>query len=326
MIRQLGANGPKVYPIGLGCMSFGGFSGATTETASFAAMDAAWDIGITFFDTANVYGPHTSETVIGRWIAARGHTPVLASKAGITRDPDRPANNSLDHIEAELDGTLARLGVDHLPLLYIHRREKAVPIEDLAGSMGQLIDSGKIGGWGLSEVAPATIRRAHAVTPLRAVQNEYSLWTRQPELGVVQTCNRLGIAFVPFSPLGRGAFGDPPMSADHPDLGAFRQEVPRFQGQNWQENAAHLAKFRGLAADHGVGSASLALGWVLAQGSGLIPIPGSRSSDHIRTWQGATDIAQNLDLIAAVDACLPLGWVAGDRYSEAQALLPERYC
>ena len=325
MKRQLGSDGPIVHALGLGCMSFGGLTGPTTQDESMAALDAAWDQGITFFDTANVYGPHTSEAVIGTWIASRGHRPTVASKAGITRNPDRPADNSAKHLEVELDASLRRLGLDHLPLFYIHRRDQSVPVEDVAETMGQFIKAGKIGGWGLSEVAPATIRRAHAHTPLWAVQNEYSLWTRQPELGVLQTCAELGITFVPFSPLGRGAFGDPPMTADHPDLGDFRKAVPRFQGRNWNENAAYLAKFRALAQAHDVTSAALALAWVLAKGDNILPIPGSRTANHITQWAQATAIAKDRDLLAKVDAALPMGWVAGDRDSPQQAALPERY-
>ncbi len=192
--RNLGANGPAVGAIGLGCMSFGGLTGPTNEADSFAVMDRAWEMGITHFDIANIYGPHTSEEVVGRWMAHAGHKPSIATKASITRDRDRPVNNDPAYLEAELEGSFKRLGVDYVDLFYIHRREPAVPVADVAGFMQRMIDAGKIGGWGLSEISPTTLRQAHAETPVTAVQNEYSLWTRLPELGLLQECSRLGVA------------------------------------------------------------------------------------------------------------------------------------
>lgn len=323
--QQLGDGGPMTSALGLGCMSFGGFTGDTTPEASLAAMDAAWDLGITFFDTANVYGPHTSEEVVGRWMAARGHRPVLATKAGITRLADRPADNTAAYLEAELDGSLTRLGVDHVDLFYIHRRDQSVPIEDLAGSMGRLIEAGKIGGWGLSEVSPTTLRRAHAVTPVRAVQNEYSLWTRLPELGLIQDCARLGVAFVPFSPLARGVFGREIIDPDSPDFGGFRQVMPRFQPPNWAHNRTMAEGFHGYARQIEVTPPALALAWLLNKGDHIFPIPGSRTADHIADWADATTLALNQDMLDHIEALLPVGWAWGDRYSAGQSELPERY-
>ena len=203
--RRLGAGGPEVSAIGLGCMSFGGIFGPTTEAESFTCLDAALDHGIDFLDTANIYGMGVSETVMGRWIASRRPKVVIATKASIVRGGG--FDNSESHLRTELEGSLKRLGVDRVELFYIHRREQARPIEEVVGTLKSLINEGKIGGYGLSEVSPTTLRRAHAVHPCMAIQNEYSLWTRLPELGLIQTCAELGVAFVPFSPLARGALG-----------------------------------------------------------------------------------------------------------------------
>ena len=324
--RRLGATGPEVSAIGLGCMSFSGASGPTTEDESFDTLDAAWAAGVDFLDTANVYGPHVSETVIGRWLKRSRHRPIIATKAGIQRDPDRPANNDPAHLEAELDASLSRLGVERVDLFYIHRRDPACSIEDTAEAMARLIDKGKIGGWGLSEVSPTTLRRAHAITPVMAVQSEYSLWTRQPELGLLQDCARLGVAFVPFSPLARGVFGDPPIDPTTEGFDAFRAQMPRFQPPNWDRNRERASAFAAFARDHGLSPPALALAWVLAQGQHLIPIPGTRSRAHLADWITAHEIDLTPDLSAGIDAILPAGWAWGDRYSEAQWRTPERYC
>lgn len=308
-------------------MSFGGTaSGVTNEATSFDAMDHAWDLGITHFDTANVYGPHTSEEVVGRWVADRGHRPSIATKAGIQRSHDRPVNNDPVHLEAELDRSLRRMGVDHVDLFYIHRREQSVPIAEVAGLMGRLIEKGKIGGWGLSEVSPTTLRRAHAETPVRAVQNEYSLWTRQPELGLLQDCATLGVAFIAFSPLARGVFGRQIIDPSHPDFGPFRAEMPRFQAKNWEENKKQATAFQALAAEHGTTAAALSLAWVLAQGDHIIPIPSSRTAAHISDWAAADDIEMTQVLLDQIEVVLPVGWAWGDRYSTEQSQAPERYC
>lgn len=324
--RKLGNDGPQVGAIGLGCMSFAGMSGPTDTAGSLTAMDRAWDVGITHFDTANIYGPHTSEKVVGRWIKARGHMPHIATKAGIQRDPDQPVNNDPVYLEAELEGSLKRLGVDYVDLFYIHRREQVVPIADVAGLMGRLIEKGKIGGWGMSEVSPTTLRLAHRETPVRAVQNEYSLWTRQPELGLTTECARLGVAFVAFSPLARGVFGRQPIDPTHPDFGDFRAQMPRFQNPNWPENEKHAVVFGKLAQELETTVPALALAWVLAQGDHIIPIPGTRSADHINDWQDADNIDMTEGLRARIDDILPVGWAWGDRYTDAQAQAPERYC
>jgi aryl-alcohol dehydrogenase-like predicted oxidoreductase len=324
--RNLGAKGPDVGALGLGCMSFGGLTGPTNEADSFAVLDRAWDMGMTHFDTANIYGPHTSEAVMGAWLASRGHQPSIATKASITRDADRPVSNDPAYLEEELTGSFKRLGVDYVDLFYIHRRDPSVPMAEVAGFMGRMIDAGKIGGWGMSEISPTTLRQGHAETPVTAVQNEYSLWTRQPELGLVQECGRLGVAFVAFSPLARGVFGRSVIDPAHPDFGAFRLEMPRFQAPNWAQNKSRAEAFHMLASEYGHGAPALSLAWLLAQGNHVIPIPGSRTATHVSDWEGADAIEMTPDLIAKIDAILPVGWAWGDRYSEGQSRAPERYC
>lgn len=325
--RKLGTNGPSVGIVGLGCMSFGGtMSGSTDQATSFAAMDRAWDMGITHFDTANIYGPHRSEQVVGEWIALRGHKPSIATKASVQRDPARPVNNDPAYLETELEGSFARLGVDYVDLFYIHRREPAVPIADVAGLMRRLMDQGKIGGWGMSEVSPTTLRIAHTETPVSAIQNEYSLWTRQPELGLLQECERLGTAFVAFSPLARGVFGRQIIDPTGPDFGSLRAAMPRFQGENWIQNKKKVEAFRALAMQMGTSVPALALAWVMAQGDHIIPIPGSRTSDHIDDWEQADKLEMTADVLQQIDTVLPVGWAWGDRYNEAQAKTPQRYC
>ena len=320
MRRKLG-DGPEVCAIGLGAMSFGGLFGATDEATSLACLDAAHHHGIDFIDVANIYGPHVCEEVIGRWIASRGHRPVIATKGGITRDAERPVDNSETHLRAELQGSLRRLGVDHVELYYAHRRDPGMSPEEIAGVMGRFIDEGLIGGYGLSEVAPATIQRAHAERPMRAVQSEYSLWTRLPELGVIQTCERLGIAFVPFSPLARGILGE-----RYPKIeDAFRKDIPRFSDEHWPHNRARVDRFKTFAKERGWPVAALALAWLLDRGDHLIPIPGTRTAAHPREWLPALEIRLNEAERSEIARILPVGFAHGDRYSDAQWRTPESY-
>jgi aryl-alcohol dehydrogenase-like predicted oxidoreductase len=324
--RQLGRDGPMVSAIGLGCLSFGGIFGATDTATSLRCLDAAWDQGITFLDTANIYGMGVSETVIGEWLRTRRHRPVIATKAAFVSGPPRRIDNSESHLRAELEGSLKRLGVDNVDLFYIHRREEARPVEEVAGTLGRLVAEGKIGGYGMSEVAPGTLRRAHAVHPVRAVQNEYSLWTRLPELGMIQTCAELGVAFVPFSPLSRGIFGQDRFDLSKLTGGEFRRSIPRFQGRDWELNQIRIAAFRDYATARGVTVPALALAWVLAQGDHLIPIPGTRTADHLGDWAGADAMVLTVGDRAAIDRILPVGFAYGDRYSHEQAATVERYC
>lgn len=324
--RRLGRNGPEISALGLGCLSFGGIFGPTTEAESLRTLDAAWDHGINFLDTANIYGEGISETVIGKWLATRRHRPLIATKASFVSGPPRRIDNSPEHLRTELEGSLRRLGVDHVALFYAHRHDPAVPVEDLAGTMQRLQEEGKIGGYGLSEVAPYTVERAHAVHPVTAVQNEYSLWTRAPELGLIQTCARLGVAFVAFSPLARGVFGTPMADPSTFAAGEFRTRIPRFHPENWPHNLLKLKAFHEFATQRGLTPAALALAWVLDRAAHVIPIPGTRSAEHLQAWINAPEIDLDDDARAEIDRLLPVGWAWGDRYDDAQSATAERYC
>lgn len=323
--RELGAGGPMVSAIGLGCMSFAGAFGPTTEAESHACLDAALEAGIDFLDTSNIYGMGVSETVIGGWLASRRPQVTLATKAGIVPGPTRSFDNSPDYLRSELEGSLKRLGRDHVELFYIHRRDVRIPVEDVVGTLVRLIDEGKIGGYGLSEVAPSTLRRAHAVHPCRAVQNEYSLWSRQPELGLIRACQELGVAFIPFSPLARGMMGDTPLAPGQVQDG-FRGSNPRFAEPNFSTNTAIIDGFRAFARARRQPATRMALAWVLAQGPHLIPIPGTRSAAHLAEWAGAADLVLTPDDMAEIDRLLPPGFAHGDRYSDDQLRGVERYC
>jgi aryl-alcohol dehydrogenase-like predicted oxidoreductase len=323
--RELGKGGPQVSAIGFGCLSFGGVFGATNEAASRAALDAAWEAGITFYDTANIYGSGVSETVLGNWLADRGHDAVVATKVGIVTGHPRGFNNSQSYIRAELEASLRRLKTDHVALYYIHRRQQDIPVEEVAGFMARLEEEGKIGGYGLSEVAPHTIRRAHAEHPLRAVQNEYSLWTRLPELGVIRACADLGVAFVPFSPLARGMLTDAQPDPAAMRAGDIRVSMPRFEEPNFSANRAAIEGFRTFAAAKGVTTAALALAWVLDRGAHLIPIPGTRTAAHLNEWLRADSLVLSDADRSEIDRILPPGFAHGDRYDAGQNIGPERY-
>ena len=324
--RNLGANGPTVSAIGFGAMSFGGIFGETTEAESLQCLDAMLDQGITVIDTANIYGKGVAETVIGSWLQSRKHRPLIATKAGFTEDPQKRVDNSPAYLRTCLDASLKRLGVDHVALFYAHRHDPEIPAEDLAGTMQRLQEEGKILGYGLSEVAPYTLERAHAVHPVSAIQNEYSLWTRQPELGLIQRCQSLGVAFVPFSPLARGAFGTP--LPDPSTFGPvdFRRRVPRYQGMYWHHNRARLQAFHAFARDLGHTPAAVSLAWMLDRWPHAIPIPGTRTTAHLVDWITAPAVTLTEESRAEIDRLLPIGWAWGDRYDDAQTALAEHYC
>ena len=330
--RALGQGGPRVHPIGIGAMSFSNFYGATNEAQSHAILDAAMAAGVTHIDTSNVYGMGTSETVIGNYLtanpAARDHF-TIATKGGITRNPNGPGNvfdNSPAHLATELEGSLKRMGIDAVDLYYVHRRDPAVPIEDVTETMASFVKSGKAKAIGFSEIAPTSLRRAHAVHPIAAVQSEYSLSTRSPEMGLLQTCAELGTALVAFSPVGRSLLTDTPLSyAAAQDLG-FLANNPRFMQPNYNANIAAIAPFRALAAEMGMSAAGLAIAWILAQGDHVIPIPGTRSVAHFNQLLEASNRALSGDDLRAIDHVLPIGWAHGDRYSAAQWNGPEKYC
>ncbi|MCB1381491.1 MAG: aldo/keto reductase [Notoacmeibacter sp.] len=324
--RKLGASGPEVGALALGCMSFAGFYGATGKADSFATLKRALDLGITHLDTALLYGMGLSEEIIGEFCAANPNEFVIASKCGIVPKPERHFNNRRDYIREAVEGSLKRLRADHIPLYYLHRRDHEVPIEDAMGFMAELVREGKIGGIGLSEIAPSTLERAHAVHPVMAVQNEYSLWTRQPELGLIQACKRLGTAFIAFSPVGRGIFADhapDPASFAHTD---FRKTNPRFMGGNWLRNNARIDRFRAYAQNRGWNTSALATAWTLAQGDHIIPIPGTRTATHLDELAQSLTIRLGAPELAEIEEMLPVGFAHGNRYTDAQTLGTETYC
>lgn len=315
-----------VGAIGLGCMSFAGFFGETDEQTSLDCLEAAIIAGINFWDTSNIYGMGRSENVIGRYIAEQNPQIVLATKVGIVPGPPRRFDNSADHIRSELEMSLKRLNRDFVDLYYIHRREQERPVEEVIETMAALIEEGLIGGYGLSEVAPSTLRRAHAAYPCRAVQNEYSLWTRLPELGLIRACAELGVAFVPFSPLARGMLCDPSVDVERMEAHDWRRQGARFIEPNYSHNLAAIDGFRSYCDRRGWTTAQAALAWVLDRGDHLIPIPGTRSAAHLLEWLGALDIQFTNAERMAIDQLLPAGFAHGDRYSDTQMVGVERYC
>ncbi|MCA1337628.1 aldo/keto reductase [Pseudooceanicola marinus] len=324
---ELGRTGIMVPQLAFGAMSFGGMFGPTDEETSHACLDAAVEAGITFWDTANIYGMGVSETVLGRYLADRKPDGIrIATKASIIAGPNRRIDNSYDHLRAELEQSLDRLGLDSVDLFYAHRHNQETPIEEVAETMGRLIDEGLIRSYGLSEIAPYTLRRAHAVRPVAAVQNEYSLWTRLPELGLIQTCAELGTSFVAFSPVARGMFGETSVRREDMREGDFRLNNPRFTEPNFSHNLGKVAAFRAWCRARGWTVAGTALAWVMAQGDHVIPIPGTRTAAHLREWLGAERIELGPQEMAEIAEILPVGWAWGDRYGDHQTVAIERYC
>lgn len=318
--RTLGRNGPTVSALGLGCMGMSAFYGGRgDDAAAIAVIHRALERGVTLLDTADMYGPHTNEVLVGRAIADRRGQVVLATKFGIRLDPSDPQARGVDgrpeYVQAACEASLKRLGVDHIDLYYQHRVDPAVPIEDTVGAMARLVEQGKVRWLGLSEAAPETIRRAHAVHPITALQTEYSLWSREPEEnGVLATVRELGIGFVPYSPLGRGFLTGAIRTPEDFDADDYRRHSPRFQGDNFARNLALVEQVRALAAARGVSAGQLALAWVLAQGEDLVPIPGTKRLAYLEENLGALDVALDADDLARIDAVFPVAAAAGARY------------
>ncbi len=282
--RTLGQNGPAVSVVGYGGMSFGDFYGPTTDKASLQILDACVELGITHVDTSNVYGGGRSEDVIGQWLKARGgQAPfTIATKVGITSDPDQRIKNDAAHLQEALEASLKRLNVEAIDLYYIHRRDTRYEIEDVTEIMAGFVKAGKVKAIGFSEIAPSSLRRAHAVHPVAAVQSEYSLATRAPELGLVQGCAEIGASLVAFSPVGRGLLTDRPHQAEAIQQMAWMKTNPRFTGRNLLANLEYNSKFCALAADMGVAAATLAIAWLVHQGDHILPIPGTRNVEHLK--------------------------------------------
>lgn len=326
--RKLLQDGTQVSEIGLGCLSFANFYGETDEATSHRTLDKARELGITFLDTANVYGNGLSEQIMGRYLMGRKDPFRIATKASIWRDPDtgvRTFNNKPDHLRGELEGSLKRLGVDHVDLFYIHRRDPELEIEEVMETLLALKAEGKIGGIGFSEIAPSSLRRAMAVGPVDAVQSEYSIWSRQPEMGMLQTCAELGVAFVPFSPVCRGIMGKvPPDVSTMPDT-KFIKFSPRFNEPHVSRNMEKIRAFHDFAADHNTTAIVLCMAWILAQGAHLIPIPGTRSADHLEELVAGSSFAMTPDILSEIERILPIGWAHGERYTPQQWIGVEIY-
>ncbi|MFO0577651.1 MAG: aldo/keto reductase [Polyangia bacterium] len=308
----------KVSAIGLGCMGMSEFYGPADEKEALATLDRARELGVTFLDTADIYGMGKNEELVGRAVREHRGDFVIATKFGIVRDPDKPAFRGIsgrpEYVRACCDASLRRLGVDVIDLYYQHRVDPDTPIEETVGAMAELVRAGKVRFLGLSEAGPANIRRAHSVHPITALQSEYSLWTRDPEDGILDTCRELGIGFVPYSPLGRGFLtGEIRRFEDFaPD--DFRRFNPRFQGDNFVKNLELVDKLRELAAQKGVTPSQLALAWVLAKGDFIVPIPGTKRRDRLEENVAAATIRLSPEELAAIEAVAPPGVAAGTRY------------
>ena len=315
--RKLGSQGLTVSALGLGCMGMSEFYAGADEAESIATVHRALDLGVTFLDTADMYGPFKNEELVGRAIRGRRDEVQLATKFGNERRADGSwvgINGRPDYVRQACDASLRRLGTDHVDLYYQHRVDSTVPIEDTVGAMAELVRAGKVRYLGLSEAAPATIRRAHRVHPISALQTEYSLWSRDPEDAILPALRELGIGFVPYSPLGRGFLtGRFRRPEDLPE-GDFRRSSPRFQGENFARNVALLERVRELAAARGVKPSQLALAWVLAQGPDVAPIPGTTTRAHLEENAAAVAIALSREERARIDEVAPRGAFAGERY------------
>ena len=327
--RALGKGGPLLSEIGFGCWNMTGAYGPTSEEEANETLKACIDEGVTFLDTANVYGAGQSEEMVGRFIKDNPGHFSIHTKAGIYRDPktnERSFNNKPDYLREQLEGSLKRLGVEQIQMYYIHRRDPEIEIEDLMETLMAFKSEGKIEGIGFSEISPSSLRRAWAVGPVMGVQNEYSLWTRYPDLGMIQACEELGTGFVAFSPVGRGIFGEKAPDPEGFAKSDFRYGTPRFTEPNFSRNVAKVAEFKKLAADMGTSSPALAMAWVLARGEHVFSIPGTRTAEHLRQLTSGAALQLSEADMAAIEQVLPVGWAHGDRYSRAQWLGAEGYC
>ncbi|MGA3362132.1 MAG: aldo/keto reductase [Solirubrobacteraceae bacterium] len=317
-MRTLGSNGPAVSALGLGCMGMSAFYGPGDDAESRATIARALDLGCTFLDTSDMYGPHTNELLIGEEIAARRDEVFLATKFGIRIEPGSPPRRVIDgsaaYVHAACDASLQRLGSDHIDLYYQHRVDPATPIEETVGAMAELVAAGKVRHIGLSEASAATIRRAHAVHPIAAVQTEYSLWTRDVEAEILPTLRELGIALVAYSPLGRGFLAGRFTSTMELDASDFRRSGPRFSAEHIDDNLVLARRVAALALGRGVSAGQLALAWVLGQGEDIVPIPGTRRRSYLEENLGALDVELTAAELAQIGEVV--GPAAGDRYPE----------
>jgi aryl-alcohol dehydrogenase-like predicted oxidoreductase len=317
--RRLGEQGLEVSELGLGCMGLSDFysSSGATETQGIALIQRALDLGVTFLDTADVYGPHTNERTVGKALKGRRDGVILATKFGIVRDgqsTNRGVNGHPDYVRSACDASLERLGVDRIDLYYQHRVDPNIPIEETVGAMAGLISQGKVRYLGLSEAAPATIRRAHKVHPISALQSEYSLWSRDPEDEILPTLRELKIGFVPYSPLGRGFLAGRFRTVEDLAPDDWRRQSPRFQGENFAKNLAVLDQINEIAQRKGCTPSQLALAWLLAQGPDVVPIPGTTSPQRLKENLESVDVRLTDEELDVIEAAAPQGIAQGQRY------------
>jgi aryl-alcohol dehydrogenase-like predicted oxidoreductase len=316
--RTLGRKGPTVSALGLGCMGMSEFYGDRDDAESVATIHRALDLGVTLFDTSDAYGPHTNEQLVGRAVADRRDQVLLATKFGLVRDPDDPTargvNGRPEYVRRAAEGSLQRLGVDHIDLYYQHRVDPDTPIEETIGAMAELVQEGKVRYLGMSEAGPETLRRANAVHQITALQTEYSLWSRDPGDEILPTCRELGIGFVAYSPLGRGFLTGAIQSVDDLAQDDYRRSSPRFQGEYFDRNLELVGTIEELAANKAVTSAQLALAWVLAQGEDIVPIPGTKRRARLEENAAAVDVELSDDELREIADALPEA--SGDRYPE----------
>jgi aryl-alcohol dehydrogenase-like predicted oxidoreductase len=321
--RKLGTQGLEVSAMGLGCMGMSEFYGRADEGEAIATIHRAIELGVDFLDTADMYGPFTNELLVGRAIADRRDRVVLATKFGNERREDGSwvgINGKPEYVRRACEASLQRLGVDQIDLYYQHRVDKTVPIEETVGAMAELVEEGKVRYLGLSEASPETIRRAHEVHPISALQTEYSLWTRDPEAGALPTVRELGIGFVAYSPLGRGFLSGRFRSPDDLPADDFRRNHPRFQGDNFRRNLELVERVREIAEEKGVTPGQLALAWVLAQGKDIVPIPGTKRREYLEENVAATEIQLTPEDLARLDEAAPPGATSGDRYADMSSI------
>ncbi len=320
--RKLGNQGLEVSELGLGCMGMSEFYGGRDEQEAIATIHLALELGVNFLDTADMYGPFTNEQLVGRAIKDRRDRVVLATKFGNVRSADGGwlgISGKPEYVRQACDASLQRLGVDVIDLYYQHRVDVNVPIEETVGAMAELVKQGKVRYLGLSEAAPATIRRAQAIHPISALQTEYSLWSREPEDSILPTLRELGIGFVPYSPLGRGFLTGAIASPDDFAPDDYRRNAPRFQGDNFAKNLELVSQVKAIAAEKGVTAGQLALAWLLAQGDDIVPIPGTKRRVYLEENIGATTVILTTEDLSRINSVAPQGVAAGDRYA-AQAM------